>query len=136
MKKTTVCKVSTKPPIVKYTGLVDETITITSSTEPHKGPIVEGWGPEVSRNVKLYVRPEVDTVLLAPQNLGNDPLWCTSTKLFIFQHTRPSNFAIRLDNRRTWMNYLKVRPYLCLKNKYRPNVSLLWFFISALLAIH
>jgi hypothetical protein len=33
---------------------------------------------------------------------------CTSTRLFIFQHTRPGNFAIRLDNRRTWMNYFKV----------------------------
>ena len=107
-KKSTACRVSNKPPIVKYTGPVDTTVNITFDTGPYVGPIVEGWGPEVSRNVRLYSRPEEDTVLLAPRNLGNDPVWCLSTRLFIFQHTRPSNFAIRLDNRRTWMNYFKV----------------------------
>jgi len=75
----------------------------------YKGPIVEGWGPQVSRDVRLYVRPEEDTNLLIP-DMGGDVDWCAGgTRLLIFQHSRPSNFATRLDNRRTWMAYTKVK---------------------------
>jgi len=50
---------------------------------------------------------KLTTVLLEPKNLGSDSRWCESTRILIFQHSRPGSFANRLDNRRTWMNYIR-----------------------------
>ena len=107
------CQLNKKPVQIQYTGKTDNKVTI-KFTDPsqYKGPIVEGWGPNVSRDVSLYMKPNENTVLLEPRNLGFDSNWCANTKLIIFQHSRPSSFANRLDNRRTWMNYMQENKYI------------------------
>ena len=109
----TSCKVNRKPVLTRYDGPVDARVTLTYS-DPAKyvGPIVEGWGPNVSRNVTPFLRPTENSVLLEPKNLGSDPRWCESTRILIFQHSRPGSFANRLDNRRTWMNYMREHSHI------------------------
>jgi hypothetical protein len=107
------CSPNKKPVIVKYDGPINKDPLITFSDPGlYIGPIVEGWGPNVSRDVKLVVRPTENTVLLEPKNLGGDSRWCSTTKLLIFQHSRPGAFANRLDNRRTWMNYMREQKHV------------------------
>ena len=107
------CELNKKPVTVKYDGPInkDQLITFSDPTQ-YQGPIVKGWGPNVSREVSLYVRPTENTVLLEPKNLGGDSNWCSTTKLLIFQHSRPEAFANRLDNRRTWMNYMREQNHI------------------------
>ncbi len=107
------CKVNRIPVLPRYDGPVDARITLTySDPDTYVGPIVEGWGPNVSRNATPFVRPTEDSVLLEPKNLGSDPRWCESTRILIFQHSRPESFANRLDNRRTWMNYMREHSHI------------------------
>ena len=112
-KHDTVCLVNMNPVQAQYSGKINKAVKITfSDPKKYKGPIVEGWGPNVSRNVEPYLRPLENTVLLEPRDLGFDPNWCRSTKLLIFQHSRPDSFTTRLDNRRTWMNYLREQKHI------------------------
>ncbi len=48
---------------VKYNGNISHSFTITF-TDPSKyeGPIVEGWGPNISRNVKPFLRPGTNVI--------------------------------------------------------------------------
>jgi len=92
--------------ISKYDGPIDKSIRIShSDPKVYKGPVVEGWGPNVSRDVKIFARPNEDTTLLKPS--FHNERWCESTKMIILQHSRPDGFANRMDNRRTWMNFMK-----------------------------
>ena len=107
------CQHKPKPIQIKYTGPVDDKVAlIFSDPSKYQGPVVEGWGPNVSRDVSLYVKPEENTVLLEPRNLGYDSNWCANTKLIIFQHSRTSSFSTRLDNRRTWMNFMREHTHI------------------------
>jgi len=105
-KESTSCMNFSPSKIEKYQGPIDNGKWIKhSDPNEYYGPIVEGWGPTVSRDVKIHARPKEDTNLLKPY--FRDEKWCQSTKMIIFQHSRPDGFHKRLDNRRTWMNYLK-----------------------------
>ena len=107
------CMVNVNPVQPEFSGKINKAFNLTfSNPKKYKGPIVEGWGPNVSRNVEPYLRPLENTVLLEPRDLGFDPNWCRSTKLLIFQHSRPDSFTTRLDNRRTWMNYLQEQKHI------------------------
>jgi hypothetical protein len=80
------CSFNKKPVEARYSGSVNADFNLTF-TDPAlwRGPVVEGWAPNVSRNVSLYLRPTENTILLEPRNLGFDTKWCQTTKLFIFQ---------------------------------------------------
>ena len=107
------CKVKAKPEVTVYSGPINAQVTLSfDDPNKYKGPIVEGWGPNVSRGVEPFLLPSDNTVLLEPHNLGFDAGWCRTTKFLIFQHSRPSGFANRLDNRRTWMNYMREQKHI------------------------
>lgn len=55
----------TKPKISLITTTTES--TNTSEEWPYDSPIVEGWPPERSKNVTLYLRPDENTTLISPR---------------------------------------------------------------------
>jgi hypothetical protein len=47
--------------------------TITESTEkwPYDSPVVQGWEPAKSRNLSVYLQPEINTTLIMPRSICN-----------------------------------------------------------------
>lgn len=93
-----------------YEGAVDKTVNIShSDPKTYSGPVVEGWEPLKSRDMRLYVKPEESTVLMDPGDcMGSD--WTSNTRVLIMQHSKPTNFDKRLDNRRTWIQFTREIP--------------------------
>lgn len=64
--------------LLKEFNRTNEKETATQSDEedpaatewPYQGPIVEGWPPNVSRNISVYLRPGQNTTLLFPRLAG------------------------------------------------------------------
>jgi hypothetical protein len=48
--------------------------TITESTEkwPYDSPVVQGWEPAKSRNLSVYLQPEINTTLIMPRSICNN----------------------------------------------------------------
>jgi len=62
--------------------------TYTSDTWPYDSPIVEGWPPERSRNVSIYLRPDENTTLISPRYFSMIIIYIRKNHIhffFIFQ---------------------------------------------------
>ena len=93
----------------------------------------KGWPPNRTRDMSVYVRPKQPTILMDFDDCrgtssdsnssyslkgGRSGLWKAKTKLLVMQHTFPSHFKVRMDNRRTWMHFTKV-----LRRNLRHNLT-------------
>ena len=79
----------------------------------YSGPIVGGWPPTKSRNVRNYISEQ--TVIRGLKNKCSEnatgyhlPEIDGNLNLLIMQHSSPTNFAARQSNRETWMKLIKV----------------------------
>ena len=71
-----------------------------SDPKTYKGPIVKGWPPSKSRDMKAYIAPDKDTVLtdLSCLDLSN-------VKVLILIQSAPNNYERRKADRETWMQF-------------------------------
>ena len=61
----------TFPPNTLSIGdVTTSTITETMEKWPYDTPVVQGWEPEKSRNLSVYLQPEINTTLIMPRSVN------------------------------------------------------------------
>ena len=69
--------------------------------ETYQGPVVKGWPPSQSRDMKLYLQPEMESILLGVDCFKS----LVEVEVIALLQSAPENFSRRQIDRQTWMKF-------------------------------
>ena len=79
-----------------------------SDPNEYQGPVVKGWPPTKSRDMRLYIRTE-DEMIINDISCLED---LSNVKVVIFVQSAPKNKERRQMTRKTWMQFQAQYPFI------------------------